>query len=186
MTERELGHTQGDERPASVFIKRLVGPAVLAVALAIMLIVLYNILRSPSLAVQLARAGLGRLPDSTINVKFVVWGGLFGPEATFIRFDAEPNDIQAFILESAISLLPREVDSRTPGIRSSFPGESPSWWRPSQSASYMTADIFILSPQGRYRGGVVVDSATGTVYVILRNRSGPSWLSWLRRKLPFL
>lgn len=112
---------------------------------------------------ELAAAGLGRLPGSATNVEVARRGDLFGWRTTFIRFEAQPDDIRVFITASTVSMVPEGAKGFSMGPR----GDRPSWFQPPESDPYGSQARFRLPVQQSYGGGILVDYSNDSVYVAL-------------------
>jgi hypothetical protein len=133
---------------------------------------------------MLARADLAALPESATALRIYEWSSPFSGEE-FLRFAAEPNDIERFLDESPILrgktsrrykiepvpwLVPEETalgeqdEEADPRLLLPHPN-GPKWYRPGLDHP---ARRYEIQPEGyHYPGEVIVDDEQNVVYVYL-------------------
>lgn len=191
MTQKDVQQARASAESARARRRRRFASATLAIAVFLALILFVCVRQRFGLESQLAVARLGRLPDSAVNVMFETRRDRFGMRTTFIRFEAELDDIQKFIRDSTVSIeskswmrpagLPHKPSARRNPML--FLVNRPSWWKPPLSDPLGIPAVLGLSSQQPYIGGVIVDYSTDRVYIGLAR---PSTLSWFKQKLPFI
>ena len=179
------GSEMGQKRHAKTIRKRWIALAALAVVLTSLLVLAVFWRRSASLEGRLAAVGLSRLPDSAVNVQFETPRGRNGLRLTFIKFDAEREDIKQFIETSRASAglhgsHAEQVILTVPSL--SGEGNYPSWW-PREQRHYWVEAWTISSSPGSITGGIVVDNYEKSAYMMFWR---PPPFPWLRRYVPFL
>ena len=171
------GNATGHKRHAGTIKKRRVPLGPLGVALASLLVLVACLHRFASLEGRLAAAGLGKLPDSADNVQFGTGKWKSDLRFTFIRFNAEPNDIRHFITASHLS-----TNCCVAGLP-----DCPSWW-PQKQPCWVTQACASSVPASTpgfpsHGGAAMVDHDEGYVYILLWR---PLPFRRLRRHIPFI
>ena len=109
--------------------------------------------------VILANAKLGELPGSIKNLKYETRRESFNERLLFIRFQADPNDIQHFIRTSSSI----DTNRSRPMNTASYSEVQPTWWSIDRSAAGW---IYALAVQNNIRAGnVIVDEESDTVLI---------------------
>jgi hypothetical protein len=109
--------------------------------------------------VILTNAKLGKLPGSIKNLKYETRRESFNKRLLFIRFQADPNDIQHFIGTSSSI----DTNRSRPMNTASYSEENPTWWSIDRSA---TGWIYALEVQDSIRAGnVAVDEESDTILI---------------------
>jgi hypothetical protein len=155
----------GRKRFASI-IKGFLLFTALAV-LALLLFCIVNAYRLPDANNILARAKLAKLPESISNLEVdtcratVDGRTVFNEAWLFIRFQADPNDIDRFLSNS-----PGIDKSRFRALSTaSYSDENPAWWSIDHSAS---GRIYSLPDGGDIRAGnVIVNEDSSTVHLFI-------------------
>jgi hypothetical protein len=129
-------------------------------------------------------AGLAPLPPSATGIRVYSWSSPFSGE-DFLRFTADPNDIERFLLESPAlqGQEPRRFsaqqmrlkypkdylansDDRQDGNTYYFPrSTTPMWYK--QEVRGSARKYIVRPPRYQFPGEVLVDDETSTVYVYL-------------------
>jgi hypothetical protein len=109
----------------------------------------------------LTKAQLAELPTSMNLLKSEIRRASFNECWLFIRFQAEPNDIQSFVSKSKSI----DINRKRPLSTASYSAENPVWWSINRSAR---GQIYGLEEQDSVRAGnVVVDEETDTVLIFI-------------------
>jgi hypothetical protein len=165
MSEQDEETTKNNSAGRKRFSKKTL--FFLVPALAILMVVLFfafNIYRPPDFNVLLARAKLAKLPVSAQNLKVdirpVTSRGRVVPHLCelFIKFQAEPNDINNFIASS-----PGLDKSRCrPLVPLSNSDDVPAWWPTDQSTS---GRFYTCFKQKDIHGAIFVYDDSNTVRI---------------------
>jgi hypothetical protein len=109
----------------------------------------------------LTKAKLAELPGPMTNLKYEIRKAESNERWLFIRFQAEPNDVQSFIDKSPSV----DINRKRPMNTASYSAENPVWWSIDRSS---TGQIYGLKGQGSIRAGnVIVDEGTDTVLIFI-------------------
>ncbi len=150
--------------------------AVAAAAVGLILSIVYvRRYSSSDLASTLARAGLPELPGSVTNLTVVEKGR--DPRNTYVRFSAEPNEIDDFI-NGTTSKKARKRPitlSSVDWVRRAYPP----WWVPKECKQ---GRVYYLEYR-RGGGALAIDDASNTAYLNIWY-TRPAWIRRLTRYLP--
>jgi hypothetical protein len=105
----------------------------------------------------LSRANLATLPESAYNVNVYTPRGPFSPAYDYLRFQAEPNDIEKFFADSL------GLDGIKNDTNSSYYFDRPSWFNPN---TLLAARHYKLSEEDTsWRGKLIIDDENHIVYI---------------------
>jgi hypothetical protein len=137
------------------------------VILAVLLFYAINVYHTPDLDELLARAKLTKLPESIKNLQVetrpYMDNGQAVPNAgeLFIRFEAEPDDIDNFINNSP-GINKNRIRPLSTAVNSNL---NPPWWIINRAAS---GRIYSIPEHGdSHAGTVVIDDDSGTVLIYM-------------------
>lgn len=127
--------------------------------------ILYESRPSVRVRALLQYAQLAPLPGSATGVRYYSWSSPFSGE-DFLRFTADPDDIEQFLAESPA--LKGKQPETSPADREGIEvldGQAPAWYDLELKGPFRIYEV--QPPRYQFPGELVVDDETNTVYLHL-------------------